>query len=162
MTMSTRTLQGLVLALALAMARAQDPPGPAQDSAAAPRKFEVTSIKRANAKQRQPSLNILPGGRLNTTGTSLRRLIMFAYDLSPNQLSGASGWMDSERYDVVAKPPEGMILGAVGNQVQSTKANGKTSSWTDKVSMELDSLGVLGISPSPRSCPWVASLSYGL
>jgi uncharacterized protein (TIGR03435 family) len=131
MRMSTRTLQGLVLTVALNMAQAQDPQEPTQDGAAARRRFEVTSIKRANAKQRQPSLNILPGGRLNTTGTSLRRLIMFAYDLSPNQLSGTSGWMDSERYDVVAKPPEGVIVGAVGNQVQSTKANGKASSWTE-------------------------------
>jgi uncharacterized protein (TIGR03435 family) len=129
--MSTRTLQGLVLTLALGMAQTQDPQVPTQDGATARRRFEVTSIKRANAKQRQPSLNILPGGRLNAIGTSLRRLITFAYDLSPNQLSGTSGWMDSERYDVVAQPPEGVILGAVGNQVQSTKANGKTSSWTE-------------------------------
>ncbi len=105
MTMSTRTLQGLVLALALAMARAQDPPGPAQDSAAAPRKFEVTSIKRANAKQRQPSLNILPGGRLNTTGTSLRRLMSSApisrptmrSTSSPRAVSIITGTSDSRR-----------------------------------------------------------------
>ena len=100
MKMSKRTLQGLVLTLALGMVQAQSPQT-AQDSTAAPPKFEVTSIKRTNAKQRQPSLTILPGGRLNATGTSLRRLILFAYDLSPNQLSGASGWMDSERYSWV-------------------------------------------------------------
>jgi uncharacterized protein (TIGR03435 family) len=113
------------------MAQAQETSVPAQDSAAAPHKFEVASIKRTNQKQRQPSLNVLPGGRLITTGTPLKRLIMFAYDLSPNQLSGTSGWMDSERYDVVAKPPEDLMLGAIGRQAQLTKATGKSSSWTE-------------------------------
>jgi uncharacterized protein (TIGR03435 family) len=130
MRISTLILQRLVLTLAVSMAQAQDPHTPTQDGAAAPHKFEVASIKRSNAKQRQPSLNILPGGRLNVTSTPLRRLMMFAYDVSPNQISGASGWMDSERYDVIAQPPEGVISGAIGRQAQFTKAKGKSSSWT--------------------------------
>lgn len=131
MKTSTITLRGLVLTLALGIVQAQDSPVTAQQSAAGPNKFEVASIKRANKKRNQSSLNILPGGRLAATGTSLRRLIMFAYDVSPNQVSGTSGWMDSERYDVTAQPPAGMMSGPIGNQVQLTKAKGKTSSWTE-------------------------------
>jgi uncharacterized protein (TIGR03435 family) len=130
MKMPTVMLQALVLTVRLGFAQAQDSPVPAPDGAVAPLKFEVASIKRTNQKQRQPSLNIFPGGRLNVTGVPLKQLIMFAYDLSPNRLSGTSGWMDSERYDVVATPPEGMIPGAVGHQAQWTRANGKSLRWT--------------------------------
>jgi uncharacterized protein (TIGR03435 family) len=48
----------------------------------------------------------------------LRALILYAYDLTPNQLEGAPGWLDSDRYDIDAKPEAGAIPpGAHGRAV---------------------------------------------
>src|SRR5579862_9792686 len=69
------------------------------------RAFEVVSIKRSASDTRLMN-NIFPV-RYTATGTTLTRLIMTAYNVGPHELSGASGWMESERYDVVAKAPEG-------------------------------------------------------
>src|SRR5262249_52080705 len=43
------------------------------------------------------------GGRLNTFSTSLRMLIIFAYNVKDFQVSGGPGWANSEAYDIVAK-----------------------------------------------------------
>ena len=43
------------------------------------------------------------GGRLNTSNTSLRMLITYAYDVKDFQVSGGPGWANTERYDIVAR-----------------------------------------------------------
>ena len=43
----------------------------------------------------------------NVTNVPLRLLITQAYRLSSYQLVGAPSWIDSERFDIVAKAPEG-------------------------------------------------------
>src|ERR1041385_2945300 len=45
-------------------------------------------------------------GRFTCRGLTLKRLIEIAYDVPPSQVSGP-GWIDSERYDITAKPPAG-------------------------------------------------------
>lgn len=45
----------------------------------------------------------LPGGGLQVAGASLKNLISFAYDVRPFQISGAGGWIDTERYDIDAR-----------------------------------------------------------
>src|SRR5579883_3069846 len=82
--------------------------------------FEVASVKRAvNAP---PGAQIAlpasvaetigfeggPGsktpGRIRYSGVSLKMILMRAYGLPPNQITGP-GWMDTERYDVEARYP---------------------------------------------------------
>jgi uncharacterized protein (TIGR03435 family) len=91
--------------------------------------FEVASIHRSRPDVRR-SFTISPGGRFGATGTTLKGLILFAYNIGPDRLSGATGWMESEQYDVMAEPTEGAITGPVGRQAQWTGPNGQSASWT--------------------------------
>jgi uncharacterized protein (TIGR03435 family) len=45
-------------------------------------------------------------GRITYNGVTLKMLLKRAYDISPDQISGPD-WLDSERYDIVAKVPPG-------------------------------------------------------
>jgi uncharacterized protein (TIGR03435 family) len=49
-------------------------------------------------------INRPDGGRLVTEHTSLKMLITFAYDIRDSQLTGGPGWLDTDRWDIVAKP----------------------------------------------------------
>jgi uncharacterized protein (TIGR03435 family) len=71
--------------------------------------FAVASIRPSAPGQTGIRIGYLPGGGLRTNNTSLRQLINYAYDLQSFQLSGGPSWLDSERYEVTAKPdqPEG-------------------------------------------------------
>ncbi len=70
--------------------------------------FEVASIKPA-APQPPGRFQISMGGdpgRINYTSVSLKNLIERAYSMKSYQVSGPD-WMDSERFDVTAKLPDG-------------------------------------------------------
>lgn len=94
--------------------------------------FEVVSIKRSASDARQQN-NVFPGGRFTATGVTLKSLIMRAYNVGPFLLSGANGWMESERYDIAAKAPDGSMRGPVG------RAAGGGRTW--RRSLELDGDG---------------------
>jgi len=68
-----------------------------------PLTFEVASIKPNATDDHRVSIQIQPGGGLRATGVSLKFLITFAYDVREFQVSGGPGWMDSDRYDIMAK-----------------------------------------------------------
>src|SRR3954471_19446182 len=78
----------------------------AQGQSSAPLAFEVASIK---PNVPDGSGNILvgiqpqPGGRLTINNGNLRMLIRFAYNVDDTQISGGPPWIDSDRYDIVAK-----------------------------------------------------------
>lgn len=91
--------------------------------------FEVVSIRRTPPNTRS-SNSILPGGRYTAIGTTLKWLIVAAFDLAPHQLEGANGWMENEEYDVVAKAPEGLIKGSVGRDASWSGPGGARSNWT--------------------------------
>jgi uncharacterized protein (TIGR03435 family) len=75
--------------------------------------FEVASVKPAAPS---PDGRILVGGRggpgtpdpgqITWTNATLKVLLTIAYDVKNYQVNGP-GWLDSERYDVIAKVPEG-------------------------------------------------------
>jgi uncharacterized protein (TIGR03435 family) len=65
--------------------------------------FDAVSIKPSESL-RGSTFQFLPGGGLNVRSGTLRGLIESAYDVREEfQIVGASGWMNSERYDVIAK-----------------------------------------------------------
>src|SRR3954454_18516589 len=68
--------------------------------------FEVASVKPNTSGRMGSDFNRLPGGGLNAINVTLREMILFAYDIRDHQLSGLSGWMNSDRYDVFAKPSQ--------------------------------------------------------
>lgn len=65
--------------------------------------FEVASVKPNKSGDNSISIRRQPGGRVTVTNAPLRMLITFAYDLREHQLSGGPGWLNSDRYDIVAK-----------------------------------------------------------
>jgi uncharacterized protein (TIGR03435 family) len=71
--------------------------------------FAVASIKRSDPKAENSSYRLLPGGGLRVENLPLKQILLTAYDLRESQLVGAPSWIESERYDILAKPdrPEG-------------------------------------------------------
>jgi bla regulator protein BlaR1 len=80
--------------------------------AQAPLKFEVASIKptkndsgtggRGGASFYR--LEVLPKGGLKMSGVTLKGLIAFAYGIDEKKISGGPNWINSEAYDIIAKP----------------------------------------------------------
>ena len=44
-----------------------------------------------------------PGGRFRASATTLKFLLEWAYAIQPSQHSGGPSWIDTDRYDIVAK-----------------------------------------------------------
>jgi uncharacterized protein (TIGR03435 family) len=66
--------------------------------------FEVASIKPSKNTAGPNTSDIAPGGqRFTATNTSLKLLIMIAYEVNDRQVSDGPGWLNSEFYDVEAK-----------------------------------------------------------
>jgi uncharacterized protein (TIGR03435 family) len=116
-----RILLALVPVLAAVTLSAQAPPGPPPPPPTVPAmfneaptpswdaphlSFEVASVKANKSGAMTMSIRTLPTS-FNSTNLPLRTVIMQAYRLSAYQLVGAPGWLDSERFDIVAKAPEG-------------------------------------------------------
>ena len=91
--------------------------------------FEVASVRRAAA----PEGDVAGQGGRRSTGagstqqdpaqvayrnTSLASLLMTAYDLTASDITGPS-WLDSERYDVVAKMPAGATMNQIPVMLQN-------------------------------------------
>src|SRR5277367_3027881 len=99
-----------LIALALCLAAAAQIPDPHAPT------FDVASVKPAANPGMVPMICLVPcspGERLTVEGArvdirymSLSRLMLTAYRLKPYQLSGPD-WMKTQRFDILAKIPEG-------------------------------------------------------
>lgn len=72
----------------------------------APKEFDVVSIKPNNSGPRRTNLSpfsYLPGGRFTAVDVTLVDLIQNAYSTRRIQMRGGPDWIDSERFDVIAK-----------------------------------------------------------
>ena len=70
--------------------------------------FEVASIKRNTSAAIGGGMRVEPGGRFFSTNSGVFYVIAGAYGesmnaLRPSQIIGAPGWLESERWDLVAK-----------------------------------------------------------
>jgi bla regulator protein BlaR1 len=99
LNMTRRILGANVMVLAAGLAFGQP--------ATAPLTFEVASIKPSTGDDHRVGIQFMPGGGLRTTGTTLKFLITFAYDVRDFQISGGPGWINSERFDIMAKSEGG-------------------------------------------------------
>jgi uncharacterized protein (TIGR03435 family) len=70
--------------------------------------FEVASIKRSSATGGNASIGDQPGGRFIASYITLRRVIQFAYR-DNQQFIGGPEWLDSERWDIEARAPQGTV-----------------------------------------------------
>ena len=97
-------LAGIACVSALAVAL------PAQTPSGVLPSFEVASIKPNTSGDGRALLGF-PGGRFTATNVPVRALIASAYgdpQALPNfRIIGGPGWIDSERFDILAKPEGG-------------------------------------------------------
>ncbi|HVV43720.1 MAG TPA: TIGR03435 family protein [Bryobacteraceae bacterium] len=75
-----------------------------------PVKFDVVSIKPSDPASREARMNIDVSGSLTMLNEPLRYLITYAYDIRGFQLTGAPGWVETDRFDVLAKSQDGPAL----------------------------------------------------
>lgn len=82
----------------------QGPPPPPWD---APHlEFDVASVKTNTSGPMMQMMRTVPS-EFRLTNIPLRLLVSLAYRLSSYQMVGGPSWMDSERFDIVAKAPAG-------------------------------------------------------
>ena len=66
--------------------------------------FEVASIKPAPSAQLNGPSGINSGhGRIDAHNVTLKRCIMGAFGIGPNQIAGGPLWLDSDRFQITAK-----------------------------------------------------------
>jgi uncharacterized protein (TIGR03435 family) len=78
---------------------------------ATPAEFEVADIKPGKPDSTQRMFRVQPGGRVDIQGMTLQFLITFAWDINAGTLIGAPKWLDSNRFDIVAKAPTAGPMG---------------------------------------------------
>jgi uncharacterized protein (TIGR03435 family) len=65
--------------------------------------FEVVSVKRNVSGEQASSSIVQPGGRYSATNMTLRMLLKTAYSVHDDQIAGGPDWLDSDRFDIIAK-----------------------------------------------------------
>lgn len=69
--------------------------------------FEVASVKPNKGGDGRIMLGMQPGGRFNATNVPVRMLLRQAFNIQEFQIVGGPDWLGSDRFDVVAKAPDG-------------------------------------------------------
>lgn len=115
-----------------AAARAQSKEARTQRAAQTKIAFEVASIKPAVTPGRGPVVCLAPctpGERLTVEGArvdirymSISDLLLRAYRVKPYQVSGPE-WINSKRFDIMAKLPEGMAADHLPEMLQTLLAD---------------------------------------
>jgi uncharacterized protein (TIGR03435 family) len=84
------------------------------DVAAARPAFAVASVKPTDLSLgQQIDMRALPGGTVTATAVTLKFLITIAYGVQNVQISGGPGWLDTAKFDLLAKPADGAKLQAL-------------------------------------------------
>jgi bla regulator protein BlaR1 len=65
--------------------------------------FEISSIKINKSGSGPIAVHAEPGGQFTARNVTLRTLIQLAYRLQPSQIISGPDWMNSDRFDVLAK-----------------------------------------------------------
>jgi uncharacterized protein (TIGR03435 family) len=92
----TRAILLSILTAASALAQSTPPPA-----------FEVAEIKPSPTKDIMPGKGrFLPGGRIEIPHATLKELMIGAYVVQPNMITGGPAWLDTDRFDIVAKAPD--------------------------------------------------------
>jgi uncharacterized protein (TIGR03435 family) len=114
--------------------------------------FEVASVKPAKSVNGRFTMNGGPGtgdpGRITYTNIMLRRILLSAYDVKNYQISGPD-WLDSLRFDITAKIPDG----ATQEQFQSMLRNLLATRFrmtTHRESKELPIYALLSAKNGPK------------
>src|SRR5947209_5317987 len=72
-----------------------------------PPAFEVASVKPSAPRPGEAiGLFTYPGGRIVASNYTLKMLIHDAYEIEDYRILGEPRWVDDDRYNIEAKPPE--------------------------------------------------------
>lgn len=82
---------------------AQDAPA----RAPAPAEFEVVSIKPSDPNAQSGGIQNLPDGTFIMRNSGIRSILMAGSPVPVREVEGFPEWAARERYDIIAKPPEG-------------------------------------------------------
>ena len=85
--------------------------------------FEVASVKPNKSGTSFVNIGTLPGGRFNATNIAPLMLIRQAFQLQLSQIIGAPGWIESERFDIVAKAPADFVATQMPSLLRSLLAD---------------------------------------
>ena len=80
---------------------AANPPGVMEKLGPAPTEFEVAEIRPSRPDANQDVT--VNAGRLQAQALSLKELIAFGYDVEEDWVKGGEKWLETERFDIVAK-----------------------------------------------------------
>jgi uncharacterized protein DUF3738 len=71
-----------------------------------PPAFEVADVKVNNSGEVRMVVDMLPGGKLTMRNVPMKVMLMFAYHVRGEALTAGPPWLETDRFDVVAKAPE--------------------------------------------------------
>jgi len=80
--------------------------------------FEVASIKPAAPDARGMGFRVQPGGRLKMTNVTVRVMVTYAWDIRDHQVAGGPAWLDTEHFDILAKPENEIPQTPEGRELQ--------------------------------------------
>jgi uncharacterized protein (TIGR03435 family) len=86
------------------------------------RRFEVTSVLANRTGDMRVMMRVRPGGAWEATNVTLDSMIRLAYRIQESQLVGGPAWIYSDRFDIVAKSPQGAPGPEFGFRMQSLLA----------------------------------------
>ena len=86
-------------------------------------KFDVASIKMSQPGPPFDVIQAMLGGATRCTHVTVHTLIRWAYRLDDHQLQGGPAWLESDRFDIVAKPESFATRGEVELMVQALLAD---------------------------------------
>jgi uncharacterized protein (TIGR03435 family) len=69
--------------------------------------FEVASVKSNKNGPRSPMMGRSLPGRYEATNMPAKILLLQAYEVPTYRIEGGPAWLDSDRFDIAAKAPEG-------------------------------------------------------
>ncbi len=78
--------------------------------------FEVATVKPNISGDADGGIRVQPGGRYAWTNMTLKQLIGTAHGVDRNEIVGGPGWLDADRFDIVAQVEAGVpVLDANGS-----------------------------------------------
>ncbi|HUB81888.1 MAG TPA: TIGR03435 family protein [Bryobacteraceae bacterium] len=91
-----------------------DPPDAQKAFPPIPTEFDAAEIKPSDSKRDGNVMPEIKNGRVLLPGMDLKTLVLIAWDFNPNDdsaLVNAPKWLNTARYDIIAKAPAGVALG---------------------------------------------------
>jgi len=109
-----RALAGASLAIVVASRAFCQPAAPEPTRPA----FEVAEVKVNKSGAAQMQANFLPSGQIVARNIPMKLLIAQAYNLRNEYVTGGPGWLDEDRFDIIAKAAPGSSTDAMREMLQ--------------------------------------------